>query len=234
MRTFKDCDSLWPRRSRSGPGSRGFTVVNSTDNKSYIIPKALVRELSRTWDQVLAVKDISFMTIDDGTLTVQYVLEWMKCGGCDNPAPNALQYPAGSEKKLECLGRLAGRLGIDELVKRVNGDLEIIRKTAFEAQETKAARQAEQERKSTRVKANAGTKQGSQRADEPPPAGMAQPAGKPSPAAQPKAKEGPPSKRNPPSDRGPQPQGELTRRGKPRGGKGQPKKRSCHKCGDPR
>ena len=174
------------------------------------------------------------MTIDDGHLNVQFVLEWMKCGGCDNPAPNALQYPAGSEKKLECLGRLAGRLGIDELVKRVKSDLEIIRKTAFEAQETKAARQAEQERKSTRVKANARNKRGSQRENESLRSCVPQPAGEPSPAAQPRTKEEPPLKRNAPSDRRPQPQGELTRRGKPRGEKGQAKKRSCQKCGDPR
>ena len=80
------------RRSRNGSGSRGFTVVNATDNKNYIVPKALVRERSRTWDQVLSLKDTSFITIDDGTLTVQFVLEWMKSGGCDNPAPNALRF----------------------------------------------------------------------------------------------------------------------------------------------
>ena len=177
-----------------------------------------MRDLSRTWDQILAEKDIGFITIDDGRLTVQFVLEWMKSGGCDNPAPGALQYPAGSSSKLESLGRLASRLGIDELVKRVNTDLDIIAKTAIQIQESKAAKQAAQLQQANRGRAN--SKQASTQAQAAPQAVTEQP-----------DKRGKTNARN---KREPRPDEERTNGRKPQGGKRQGKKRSCQKCGDPR
>lgn len=180
-----------------------------------------MRDLSRTWDQVLAEKDIGFITIDDGRLTVQFVLEWMKSGGCDNPAPGALQYPAGSSSKLENLGRLASRLGIDELVKRVNTDLEIITKTAIQNQESEAAKQAAQERQANRGRANPKqTATQAQAHKAAPQAVMEQP-----------DKRGKTNARN---KREPRTDEERANGRKPQGGKRQGKKRSCQKCGDPR
>ena len=210
-------------RSRSGLGSRGLTVVNVTDNKNYIIPKALVRELSRTWDQVLAANDTGFITIDDGPLAVQFVMEWMKCGGCDNPATNALQYPAGSQKKLEWLGRLAGRLGIDELVKRVNTDLEMIKATALKARPTDTKLQVAQAQKASNR-----THDASKNAREANDSGKARQVPQEQQAKRGKAisnKKGEPRTEK-----------EVTsaQDRQPRDGKRQPKKRSCKKCGDPR
>ena len=183
----------------------------------------MVRELSRTWDQVLAAKDTGFITIDDAPLAVQFVLEWMKCGGCDNPATNALQYPAGSQKKLDCLGRLAGRLGIDELVKRVNTDLETIKATALKAHTADTAPPAAQAQQVGHGRRDAGKP--ALEANDP---GATRQAPQGHQAKRDKAT--PNEKRVPHAVK----EDKNIHGRQPKDGKRQPKKRSCKKCGDPR